>query len=370
VRVVEQHAATDTGRQRRSNEDALLARPPLFVVADGMGGARAGEVASRIAIESLRRGLPKVGDAQLRSLLRERIEEANARIHDLSQRNAAQAGMGTTLTALYVGDQEVLLAHVGDSRAYLLRDGQLTQLTEDHSLVDELVRQGKLSPQQAHDHPQRSVITRALGPEPTVEVDLRTLQPQPGDIYILCSDGLTTMVSDQRLAEIVASQPTLKGAAKELVKAANQAGGKDNITVILVRLEGQPNPQGAAEQTMVHQAILPPQKRRRRRPSRLVVGPLVALVAILGVLALAGFIASQSVYFIGVNGRGLLTIYSGLPYELPAGIKLYTPYYISGVPAAELPAERRQHLLDNSWRSEHNAGNLVRELELELGGGQ
>jgi serine/threonine protein phosphatase PrpC len=172
LRVAEQYAGTDTGRQRRANEDSHLARAPLFVVADGMGGAQAGEVASRIAVESFEGGVHGAGEPE--EALAQLAREANARIHELSHSHAEQAGMGTTLTAFYVGEREVSIAHVGDSRAYRLRGVELTRLTDDHSLVDELLRQGRLTPEEALEHPQRSVITRALGPEGFVEVDTRS----------------------------------------------------------------------------------------------------------------------------------------------------------------------------------------------------
>src|SRR6202451_1325014 len=201
LRVAEQYAGTDTGRQRRANEDSLLTRSPLFVVADGMGGAQAGEVASRIAVESFKHGLDDTSEPEL--ALSTLASEANSRIHELSHANAEQAGMGTTLTAVYVGTEEVAIAHVGDSRAYCCRDGQLQRLADDHSLVDELMRQGRLTPEEALEHPQRSVITRALGPEGMVEVDTRSYSAHDGDIYLLCSDGLTTMVPEDRLAELL-----------------------------------------------------------------------------------------------------------------------------------------------------------------------
>src|SRR5438874_3308383 len=235
LRVAEQYAVTDTGRQRRANEDALLAHSPLFVVADGMGGAQAGEVASRIAVESFRPGLED--SSQPEHELAEMARAANARIHELSHSNAEQAGMGTTLTAVYVGEQEVAIAHVGDSRAYCLRDGELLRLTDDHSLVDELMRQGRLTPQEAEEHPQRSVITRALGPEGSVEVDTRSFRARAGDVYLLCSDGLTTMVSEEPLAQLLGSHARLRAAGEALITAANEAGGRDNITVVLARLE-------------------------------------------------------------------------------------------------------------------------------------
>src|SRR4029077_17506138 len=235
LRVADQYAGTDTGRQRRANEDSLLALSPLFVVADGMGGAQAGEVASRIAVEYFRDGLEDASrpEAALTTL----ALAANSRIHELSHSSAEHAGMGTTLTAVYVGEQEVAIAHVGDSRAYCLRDGELLRLTDDHSLVDELMRQGRLTPEEAVEHPQRSVITRALGPEGEVEVDTRSFSARSGDVFLLCSDGLTTMVSEDQLASVLRSHRPLRDAGEALIRAANDAGGRDNITVVLVRLE-------------------------------------------------------------------------------------------------------------------------------------
>src|SRR5471032_2691446 len=255
LRVAEQYAGTDTGRQRRANEDSLLARSPLFVVADGMGGAQAGEVASRIAVESFRGGLKDVSrpEAELAGL----AQAANSRIHELSHTNAEQAGMGTTLTAVYVGEEEVAIAHVGDSRAYCLRDRQLIRLTDDHSLVDELLRQGRLTPEEAVEHPQRSVITRALGIEGRVEVDTRSFRGLSGDIYLLCSDGLTTMVPEARVVEVLQGNPRLKAAGEALIAAANEAGGRDNITVILIRLE-EVELGGSAFEEQQTQTDLPP----------------------------------------------------------------------------------------------------------------
>src|SRR5262249_20200798 len=235
LRVAEQYAVTDTGLQRPANEDSLLARSPLFVVADGMGGAQAGEVASRIAVESFSDGLGD-GWSPEEGLVAHALA-ANTRIYELSQSNAEQAGMGTTLTAVYVGEQDVAIAHVGDSRAYCMRDGELSRLTDDHSLVDELMRQGRLTAEEAVEHPQRSVITRALGPESTVEVDTRSYRAQPGDVYLLCSDGLTTMVPEEEVAAVLLLHPRLRDAGEALIAAANEAGGRDNITVVLLRLE-------------------------------------------------------------------------------------------------------------------------------------
>jgi PPM family protein phosphatase len=411
LRVSEHYAATDTGRQRRANEDSLLARSPLFVVADGMGGAQAGEVASRIAIECFEQGLGDTSEPE--GVLAARAGAANARIHELSHSSAEHAGMGTTLTAAYVAAQEIAIAHVGDSRAYRLRDGELMRLTDDHSLVDELMRQGKITPEEAVDHRQRSVITRALGPEPAVEVDTRSYTARTGDEYLLCSDGLTTMISEELLAEILRSHTVLRDAGEALIAAANDAGGRDNITVVLFRLEDPAAPAGvagaladpateerspapapapasamvaaAAESpsrpsalsaptaTAVASPPAPVQPRRPRMPmqgpaakrSRLRrMLPLVVALGLLALIAAGAFLTLESVYFIGTNSRGLVTVYRGVPYQLPAGIKLYSTEYVSGVAASSIAPARRRTLLNHTLRTESDASSLVRSLEL------
>ncbi|MFI4992912.1 MAG: Stp1/IreP family PP2C-type Ser/Thr phosphatase [Solirubrobacterales bacterium] len=396
LRVAEQYTGTDTGRQRRANEDSMLARPPLFVVADGMGGAQAGEVASRLAVESFQDGLPDTADAE--GSLAAYARAANVSIHELSQANAEHAGMGTTLTALYVGAEEVAIAHVGDSRAYCLRGGALLRLTDDHSLVDELIRQGKLTAEEAVEHPQRSVITRALGPEPEVEIDTRSYRARDGDVYLLCSDGLTTMVpDDERLAGILLAHPRLRDAGEALIAAANEAGGRDNITVVLLRVEevqmagagggagGSSLPDGPvtltgipalpanASVTETPRAIspleprhpppgTPPAVRRSRRLRR--AGTAAVVLVLLAVLGAGAYVASQSVYFIGTNSRGLVTLFNGFPYELPGGVKLYSKSFVSGVSASTLSPARRRTLLDHSLRSEGDAKGLMHSLEL------
>jgi serine/threonine protein phosphatase PrpC len=396
LRVAEQYVGTDTGRQRRANEDSMLARSPLFVVADGMGGAQAGEVASRLAIESFQHGLDDTTDAE--SSLAAYARAANVSIHELSQANAEHAGMGTTLTAVYVGAEEVAIAHVGDSRAYCLRDGELLRLTDDHSLVDELIRQGKLTPEEAVEHPQRSVITRALGPEPEVEIDTRSYRARGGDVYLLCSDGLTTMVPDALLAQIMLAHQRLHDTGEALIAAANEAGGRDNITVLLLRVEevelatssehapvtltGIPAlaANGPQTETMPPADLPqdPPDRVSPRTPRRPTQGPprdvrhglrlrragVVAIVlGVLVVLAAGVYVGTQSVYFIGTNNRGLVTLFNGFPYELPGGVKLYSKEFVTGVSASTLSAQRRKTLLDHSLRSEGNAEELVRSLE-------
>jgi serine/threonine protein phosphatase PrpC len=404
VRVAEQYAGTDTGRARRANEDSHLARAPLFVVADGMGGAQAGEVASRIAVESFEGGLQATSEPE--AALAQLTREANARIHELSHSHAEQAGMGTTLTAVYVGERDISIAHVGDSRAYRLRAGELLRLTEDHSLVDELLRQGRLTPEEALEHPQRSVITRALGPEGFVEVDTRSYSAQDGDVYLLCSDGLTTMVPEPRLAELLLAHESLRDAGEALIAAANEAGGRDNITVLLLRVEELdasaappteespvarivPSPAavsagtaGTAQATrerpvaaMDPDAEAPVVARRPRRPGQRRdgrrrrggvrrAGLAAVTLAVIAVIGAGAYVALQSVYFIGTNERGLVTVFRGVPYKLPGSIALYSSDYVSGVGASTLTAQRRHTLLDHSLRSEANAASLVRSLEL------
>jgi PPM family protein phosphatase len=408
LRVADDHFShSDTGRARRANEDAYFARAPLFVVADGMGGAQAGEVASRMAIEAFERDLCDDASASAEQLLAVRVQEANARIHAMSQAEEERAGMGTTITAAHVGEHDVAIAHVGDSRAYRQRGEEFARLTEDHSLVEEMRRRGQLTAAEADEHPQRSIITRALGPEPEVLVDTCSWRGLEGDVYLLCSDGLTSMVPEARMADIVRGASSLSAAGRALIAAANDAGGRDNITVILFRLEeiGERDP-ARDQQTFVGRTALstadvqaaiaapppaapppvaPPARApasggdgaRRLRPAapaapepagprrhrRLAISfAILALVVV--PLGLGGYIANQAVYFVGANDEGFVTMYRGLPYALPAGINLYSVNYVSGVPLASLPAARARQLVDHTLRSHDDASDLIRELEL------
>lgn len=241
---------TDTGRRRRRNEDAYVVQPPLFAVADGMGGAQAGQLASRIAVEAMSAHADGAGEERVTAL----IQEANRRVYERSSEDASASGMGTTITAALVADDgSVAIGHVGDSRAYLLRGAQLDQLTEDHSLVAELVRTGKLSAEEAETHPQRSVITRALGTDPAVDVDTFTVDARAGDLFLLCSDGLTTMVDDDEILRTIEEHRLdLDTAAKMLVRKANKGGGEDNITVVAFEIaDGQAPAADKLEQTAV-----------------------------------------------------------------------------------------------------------------------
>jgi len=229
---------TDTGKKRRRNEDEYVVEPPLFAIADGMGGAQAGELASSLAAGAVRGGEGAAGGGE--DYVVELIQEANRRVYQRSSQDAAVSGMGTTMTVALVEESAVFFGHVGDSRAYLIRDGKLEQLTEDHSLVAELVRSGKLSPEEAETHPQRSVITRALGTDPDVDVDTFSIPTQPGDLFMLCSDGLTSMVEDDVILSTVEKhRDNLQTAAQALIRAANKGGGEDNITVVFFEIGAQ-----------------------------------------------------------------------------------------------------------------------------------
>ena len=233
--------ASDTGRRRRRNEDNYVAAPPLFAVADGMGGAQAGEVASQLAASALEAGSSDglEGTEQIDAL----IQEANRRIFVRASTDPTASGMGTTMTVALVDGMTVAIGHVGDSRAYLVRGEQMEQLTDDHSLVNELVKTGKLSQKEAQAHPQRSVITRAVGTDPDVDVDGFTIEAEDGDVFLICSDGLSDMVDDEEILELVhQNRDDLDKAVKALVSAANRGGGEDNITAVAFRISSEAAP--------------------------------------------------------------------------------------------------------------------------------
>jgi PPM family protein phosphatase len=388
MRLGQVTSLTDTGRKRRHNEDSYVCEPPLFAIADGVGGAQAGEVASRLAASALRErdrdGNPEDEVVRL-------IQEANRRIYHRSGEDSNLTGMGTTITVALVHGDEVTIGHVGDSRAYLVRDGHLDQLTEDHSLVAELTRAGKLSEEEAETHPQRSVITRAVGTDPDVDVDTFVVEAHENDLFLLCSDGLTDMVADEDILRIAnANRDDLKAAAKELVKAANQAGGEDNITVVFFEVkEGELEetkeqaappavdeedtlsglervPVVAAADAWAEEEPAPrAHERRARRRSRrrlMVVGALVLLLA--AAIGLGLFGLSQS-HFVGAQSNGHVAVYQGVPWDLGAGIHLYRVVYVSPLLASQLTQAERKKLFDHSLVSESSARSSVRHYERE-----
>ncbi|MGN6815578.1 MAG: Stp1/IreP family PP2C-type Ser/Thr phosphatase [Solirubrobacterales bacterium] len=389
LRIEEEAVRTDTGRQRNANEDSFFTKAPLFVVADGMGGAQAGEVASKAAAESFARGLPKGPPERV---LEETIEGANRTIHELARKDPGLAGMGTTTTAAIVNleAEEVAIGHVGDSRAYRLRRDRFEQLTRDHSLVEEMRRKGQLTDAQAEDHPQRSIITRALGPEPEVQVDLQTVPAQAGDVFLICSDGLTTMLDDEQIARLLTRATSLQAGVRALVDEANRAGGRDNITVVAFRLEDAAAPAKMAEgatligpdaeregltATEVRRRAAAEAARKRReeqaaqpRHKRLgTAAKVLAVVLALAALAFGAWYGNRQIWFLGTDAAGRVALYRGAPYELPFGIKLYSERYASPIQTKSLPQRRRDAVTGHSFRSRGDAVSLLEEIEKTVG---
>ena len=389
LRIDDQAFRTDTGRQRNANEDSLFLRSPVFVVADGMGGAQAGEVASKAAAESFDRELPT---APPERVLTETIEAANRTIHERARQDPELTGMGTTTTAMIVDldSEEVAIGHVGDSRAYRLRAGKLERLTRDHSLVEEMRRKGQLTDAQAEDHPQRSIITRALGPEPEVKVDVQTVPAQAGDVFLICSDGLTTMLDDEHIARLLSRASSMETAVRALVDEANRAGGRDNITVVALRLEdaGAPvrEPEGAtligpsAEEagltaTEVRRRAATEAANRRReelaaKPKRRrlrTVARVLAAVVVVAAVAFGVWYGNRQVWFLGTDSAGRVALYRGLPYELPFGVKLYDERYASPIQTESLTPKRTDAVTGLDLRSRDDAVTLLEEIQKSQG---
>jgi serine/threonine protein phosphatase PrpC len=394
MKLTQHAAATDPGRRRRRNEDAYVVQPPLFAVADGMGGAQAGEIASRIAASALRDSGAGAGEEAVVAL----IQEANRRVYEAATSDEARAGMGTTMTAALVEGDTVRIGHVGDSRAYRVRDGALEQLTDDHSLVAELVRSGRLSPEEADVHPQRSVITRVLGTDPEVDVDTFEVEARPGDVFMICSDGLTSMVDDASILDVVEHNRTsLDRAARALVDAANKGGGEDNITVIVFELgdddaEAAPAPAIAddapddEERTLTELDAVPTiddtmvvsraelealagtgngrEPHGRRRVSRAVIA-VVAATALVVFAALVVWTLSRS-YFIGVQPDGHVAVYQGFPWNVVGGVRLYRMRYESPMLAGQLSQAERRKLFDHDLRTYDRALDAVRLYEAQV----
>ena len=395
MRLGESAGRTHPGKVRRRNEDSYVLDPPLFAVADGMGGAQAGEVASRLTAAAFREfheadRLPP--DERLQAI----IQEANRRIYDRAHADSDFSGMGTTVTAALLTGGRVTIGHVGDSRAYRIRNGELEQLTDDHSLVGDLMRSGRLTPEEADAHPQRSVITRALGTDREVDVDTLAIEAEPGDLFLLCSDGLTTMVADDDILGILDAAPTLDDAARALVRAANTGGGEDNVTVVLFRVEGDEHveetlaaPLAAAEGngqgdtndledtlTDLQPIAAPapaldpapsaprsPRRKRRRWARRLFVVLLVlGFVALLLGGALYGI---SRAYFVGADEQGNVVIYQGVPFDLTESTGLYRARYVSRLQASQLSEEERASLFDHELVSYDRARARVAVYEAE-----
>jgi protein phosphatase len=343
-------ARTDIGRARERNEDSYLVRDPMFAVADGMGGHLGGEVASSMALEALET-LDR-SDGLMQALVEE-IQKANRRVLEKGQGDPALRGMGTTLTVLVAEGDKAHVAHVGDSRAYLLRDGLLKQLTEDHTLVQRMVAEGRISPEEAGRHPQRSILTRAIGVDEEVPVEQITLDVHGGDRLLLCTDGLTGMIGEERIQDVLETESDPQAASDLLVEEANRAGGEDNITVVVVDFESEGGKtasepsSGGTQPTVTHpvqpsgpevSAEPPPPPHRRRRWRKVAVWILVLLVLLAGAGVGARMYIDRQ-WYVGVS-EGRVAIYNGIPTEV-LGYGLSHVEESTDLPADE--AMRLQH---------------------------
>lgn len=293
-------ARSDVGLVREHNEDSFLLRTPLFAVCDGMGGHAAGEVASSIAVKVIGEEAPNTADDVL---LGAAIEAANQAVIEAPQKGIGKPGMGSTASAIFIEGNQMAVAHVGDSRIYLLHHGTLVRVTHDHSYVEELVDSGQITADEARNHPSRSVVTRALGSDPEMYADHFTLEVSDGDRIILCSDGLSSMILDDEIESIAVSNITPQNAADSLVSAALTAGGADNITVIVVDILDD----GLVE-------------KNRRRFTRGILATSISIIALLVVSLVIAVLFIRSEYYIGINGS-TVAIYQGVPSKI-AGIPL------------------------------------------------
>ena len=369
-------AKTDVGRVREGNEDSFFADAPLFAVADGMGGHLAGDVASATAVEVIKGDGPT--DEVDPEALADMVRAANQAIWDKARDDDNLRGMGTTCTLVYIDDSRAEIAHVGDSRLYLFRDGQLEQVTQDHTLVGRMVREGKLRPEEAERHPQRSIVTRALGVDENVEVDRFSLDLSEGDRLLICSDGLSSMLSSDDIAGALSSHSDPQAAADALVDLANAAGGEDNITVVVIDagaeagtttvtaehrsdLGERTNTDPAAD-TGYHQVVqaAPARKPRWRRS-------LVVTLLVLALVGVAGYAAARyaldNSWFVGVNETGTVTIYKGIPDDI-GGLTLKEEHEATQVSLTSLPAFKRDEVQEGiKVESLDDAERTVEDLE-------
>lgn len=348
---------TDVGRSRELNEDSIHADGRIFIVADGMGGHKAGEIASNLAIKEFLKNMEGGSEGgDLREKIVGSIQQANLAIYRKAKSDRSMEGMGTTFTAAVLQGETACIGHVGDSRAYLFRRERLIQLTEDHSLVAELVRQGKLDPQEAFGHPQRNIITRALGTQKKVEVHYLEQRLEEGDLLLLCSDGLTTHLQDEDIAGILSENEDLEVACKRLVDEANKKGGSDNISIVLVKYPGTPiHP---AKTPPATPALISPHTERRTRisPAPKPRGRLVVLVTalVIALLLLSGFFfflyLKNNYYYVGESPHGEITLYRGLPWKF-LGIRLHSTVMESSQQVEDLPDDKVDNLRHPALRN-------------------
>jgi protein phosphatase len=321
-------AVTNVGRVRSHNEDSVLAEPPLFVVADGLGGHEAGEVASSIAIHTLRDNAPRRADA---NALARAVRAANREVMRAAREGVGRSGMGTTITAAIVDGGSVAVAHVGDSRAYLLHAGVLSRVTEDHSMVADLIRSGQITEAESRVHPNRSVITRALGTDPNVVADAFEVDAQEGDRLLLCSDGLTGMLEDTEIARIMTDYHDPSVAAKMLVDAANEAGGSDNISVVIADIERSARPSRGIRVG-----------ERSARGAFAVAAWVFALVAVTAGIGYGAYLYARTKAFL-IAQDGAVAVYRGVPGTV-GGVSLKWPVEVTTTSVDALPLSSQTKL--------------------------
>ena len=365
-------AVSHVGLVRQQNEDSFVAGGGVFAVCDGMGGARAGEVASEVACRFLMEITPEVDSARLEST----VADANRAIFLKSVEDSSLAGMGTTLTALVSTGDGVLVAHVGDSRAYLWREGGMRQLTEDHSLVGELVRRGQLTPAQAAVHPHRSVITRALGTDGMVKPDIFPISLEPGDRLLICSDGLSGMVAEQDIALLLGTGDDPQSIAQSLVEAALEGGGEDNVTVVVLVADedsaieedrpvfGPERRQGSAEAKAGASGNL---ERVRgwfgaRRRGLLVLATALVLVVLIALGGLALF--NSTVYHVGTTAEGTVALYHGMPHTF-LGWRMYSLVEVGSTSYASLDQYLKDRVDTHALMSKEEGQQFVRGLAVQ-----
>lgn len=338
---------TEIGNVREHNEDSLTVLPPLFAVADGMGGHEAGEVASEITINTLNDLAPQSADAEA---LARAVVAANLNVIKAPSQGVGREGMGTTLTAAILEKERLVIAQVGDSRAYLLHNGSLQQLTRDHSLMADMIDAGQLTEAEARVHPNRSVITRAIGSDPHMQPDLYELNVETGDRLLLCSDGICGMIEDHEIASIMRQAPSAQSCADQLVEAALAAGGFDNATAVVVDVEG-------------FKAVR--EKKQARKSKALAIGVIVCLLAALACAVFAGYYyVNNSAYLIEQDGK--VAVYRGLNEEL-FGIPLSNLEYTSGVEVDKLnPGVANRIKEGMAVGSLEEANNLITTYQQEI----
>lgn len=338
---------TEIGNVREHNEDSLTVLPPLFAVADGMGGHEAGEVASEITINTLNDLVPQSADAEA---LARAVVAANLNVIKAPSQGVGREGMGTTLTAAILEKERLVIAQVGDSRAYLLHNGSLQQLTRDHSLMADMIEAGQLTEAEARVHPNRSVITRAIGSDPHMQPDLYELNVETGDRLLLCSDGICGMIEDHEIASIMRQAPSAQSCADQLVEAALAAGGFDNATAVVVDVEG-------------FKAVR--EKKQARKSKALAIGVIVCLLAALACAVFAGYYyVNNSAYLIEQDGK--VAVYRGLNEEL-FGIPLSNLEYTSGVEVDKLnPGVANRIKEGMAVGSLEEANNLITTYQQEI----